>query len=78
MEFVIIKKHSLFLDLKTSLTNASYAEPGQSGRCSAYRSKTVAVQTVSMVIPLQPEVTVRDSNVSVLVAESPEEKELTM
>lgn len=38
-----------------------------------YRSKAVAVQAVSMMIPLNPEVTIRNSNVSVLVAQSPEE-----
>lgn len=37
----------------------------------SYWSKAVAVQTVSMVIPLNPEMTVGDLNVSILVAQSP-------
>lgn len=40
----------------------------------SYRSEAVAVQTVSVMIPLDPEVTVGNSNVSVLVAQSPEGK----
>lgn len=40
----------------------------------SYRSKAVAVQTVSVMIPLNPEVTIRNSNISVFVAESPERK----
>lgn len=43
-----------------------------SGRCRSYRSEAVAVQTVSVMIPLDPEVTVGNSNVSVFVAQSPE------
>lgn len=41
----------------------------------SYRSEAVAVQTVSVVIALDPEVAVRDSNVSVLVAHRPGETE---
>ncbi len=45
-----------------------------SSRFSSYRSEAVAVQTVPVMIPLDPEVPVRNSNVPVLVAQSPEEK----
>lgn len=34
-----------------------------------YRPKTVAVQTVSVMVPLDPEVTIGDTNVAVLVAQ---------
>lgn len=41
-----------------------------------HRSEAVAVQTVAVMIPLDPEVTVRDSNIPVLVAQSPDEVSL--
>lgn len=41
-----------------------------------HRSEAVAVQTVSVMIPLDPEVTIRDSNISILVAQSPDEVSL--
>lgn len=41
-----------------------------------HRSEAVAVQTVSVMIPLEPEVTVRNTNVSVLVAQCPDEVSL--
>ncbi len=39
----------------------------------SYRSEAVAVQTVSVMVALEPEVTVGNSDVSVLVAQSPAE-----
>lgn len=45
-----------------------------SGGLRSYRSEAVAVQTVSVMIPLDPEVTVGNADVSVLVAQSPEGK----
>lgn len=41
-----------------------------------HRSKAVAVQTVSMMIPFNPEVTIRNSNILVLVAKSPDKVSL--
>lgn len=38
----------------------------------SYRSEAVAVQTVSVMIALDPEVTVGNSHISVFVAQSPE------
>ena len=50
-----------------------WVEPQCGWSQQAYRSEAVAVQTVAVMIPLDPEVTVGDSDVSVLVAQSPEE-----
>lgn len=36
-----------------------------------YRAKAIAVQTVSVMITFNPEVTIRDSDVTILVAQSP-------
>ena len=37
----------------------------------AHRAKAVAVQTVTMMVALNPEVTIRDSDITILVAQSP-------
>lgn len=37
----------------------------------AYGAKAVAVQTVSVMIAFDPEVTIRDSDITILVAQSP-------
>lgn len=36
-----------------------------------YRAEAIAVQTVSVMIPFYPEVTIRDPDVTVLIAQSP-------
>lgn len=44
----------------------------------SYRPEVVAVQTVAVMIPLDPEVTIWHSHVSVLVAQSPEGEEFIL
>lgn len=40
----------------------------------AYRSKAVAVQTVALMVPLDPKVAIRDSQIAVLIAKRPGER----